>query len=501
MGLVQSDAIKTTILSFIGLSLGYINKAVLFIILLSAEQVGLMNLVITVALLFAQLSNVGTIYSTWRFFPFFRNPEKNHYGFLLLNILLVLIGISFFTSLILLFNQSIVGYYQEKSALFTSYYLWIIPLGIANVFFLLFESYLRGLYKNVLPVFLQEIVLRVLVFIILLLLAAKVIDFHVFFVLHVLVYFIPCVILLFYLFHLKELKLSIRSITVSRRFRKILISFSTISYLNSLATLLVISMDAMMIASYIGLAATGVYTTIIYLTSALMVPYRSVIRVSSTLVAKYWKEKDMVSMQEIYEKSSSIGLIVGLLGFLVLFLPINELFSFIPAYKSGISVFVILMIGKIIDMYSGLNGTIFTTSKKFKFDLIFTFLLCSLVFGLNYILIPKFGIDGAAISTSFAYVAYNILRCWYVYKLFGLQPFNVRQLKLIAVFALVVGLAVTFNHFDLFKGCNIWLVIALKEMVVLVGFILPLFLFNLEPEIVNFTKNSYSKWLKRIRNQ
>jgi len=499
MGVVQTDAIKTTILSFIGLSLGYINKAVLFIILLSAEQVGLMNLVITVALLFAQLSNVGTIYSTWRFFPFFRNPHKNHYGFLLMNMLLTGIGISFFTLLILLFNQSITAYYQEKSALFTHYYFWIIPLGVANVFFLLFESYLRGLFKNVLPVFLQEILLRVLVLILLILLALKIIDFNLFFILHVLVYFIPTLVLMIYLVRLKELKFSLRSITVPRRFRKILISFSALSYLNSLATLLVISMDAMMIASYIGLAATGVYTTIIYLTSALMVPYRSVIRVSSTLVAKYWKDKDMVSMQEIYEKSSSVGLIIGLLGFLVIYLPMSELFSFIPAYKSGMSVFVILMVGRILDMYSGLNGTIFSTSKKFKFDLYFTVLLCSLVFLLNYFLIPKYGIDGAAISTSFAYVAYNVLRCWYVYKLFGLQPFNIRQLKLIAVFAFVVGIAVTFNQLSLFENWNIWLAIGFKELVVLIGFVLPIFIFNLEPEVVNFATKSFKKWSNRIR--
>ena len=207
MGVVQKDAIKTTVLSFIGLSLGYVNKAILFIALLTVEQVGLMNLVITVGLLFAQLSNLGSIYSTWRFFPFFRNQAKNHYGFLLMNMLIVLIGISIFALLILFFNQSIIDYYSEKSKLFTHYYLWVIPLGIANIFFMLFESYLRGLYKNVLPVFLQEIFLRVLILVLLLLLAGKVIDFNQFFIAHALVYFIPCTVLLIYLIRLIYYKL------------------------------------------------------------------------------------------------------------------------------------------------------------------------------------------------------------------------------------------------------------------------------------------------------
>ncbi|NCA22309.1 MAG: hypothetical protein EBS86_14375 [Crocinitomicaceae bacterium] len=338
-----------------------------------------------------------------------------------MNILLVLIGVSIFAFLILAFNGPIVEYYNKKSPLFTSYYLWVIPLGIANVFFLIFESYLRGLFKNVLPVFLQEIFLRLLVLTGLILLSFKVIDFHQFFIFHALVYFIPSLILLVYLVQLKELSFSISSITVPRRFRKILISFSFFSYFNTLATMLVISMDAMMIASYIGLSATGVYTTMIYLTSALMVPYRSIIRVSSTFVAKHWKERNLIALQELYQKSSSVGLLIGLLGFLVIFVPIHELFTFIKDYKSGIYVFVILMVGRILDMYSGLNGTIFSTSRKFKYDLYFTILLCVMVFTMNLWLIPKFGINGAAISTSFAYVAYNVLRCYYVYHLFRLQ--------------------------------------------------------------------------------
>ncbi|NBX80199.1 MAG: hypothetical protein EBQ94_07450 [Flavobacteriales bacterium] len=499
MGVVQRDAAKTTILSFVGLSLGYLNKAVLFVALLTTEQVGLLNLVITVSMLFAQLSNLGTIYSTWRFFPFFRNESKGHYGFLLMNILLVLIGVSIFAFLILAFNGPIVEYYNKKSPLFTSYYLWVIPLGIANVFFLIFESYLRGLFKNVLPVFLQEIFLRLLVLTGLILLSFKVIDFHQFFIFHALVYFIPSLILLVYLVQLKELSFSISSITVPRRFRKILISFSFFSYFNTLATMLVISMDAMMIASYIGLSATGVYTTMIYLTSALMVPYRSIIRVSSTFVAKHWKERNLIALQELYQKSSSVGLLIGLLGFLVIFVPIHELFTFIKDYKSGIYVFVILMVGRILDMYSGLNGTIFSTSRKFKYDLYFTILLCVMVFTMNLWLIPKFGINGAAISTSFAYVAYNVLRCYYVYHLFRLQPFNWSQFKLIALFFAFLGLVEVLEYFQVFEDMNVIHTIVLKEILVFSGFIFPVYFFNLEPEIISYSKSMYQKLKGIIR--
>ena len=72
MGIVKKDALRTTLISYIGLVLGYINKAFLFILFLTTVEIGLVNLLTTTGLLFAQLSNLGSIYVTWRFFPFFQ---------------------------------------------------------------------------------------------------------------------------------------------------------------------------------------------------------------------------------------------------------------------------------------------------------------------------------------------------------------------------------------------------------------------------------------------
>lgn len=103
MGIVKKDALKTTLISYVGLVLGYLNKAFLFILFLTTIEIGLVNLLSTTGLLFAQLCNLGSIYVTWRFFPFFRNKEKRNYGFLMLNVIIVLIGIAIFSLLFFLF--------------------------------------------------------------------------------------------------------------------------------------------------------------------------------------------------------------------------------------------------------------------------------------------------------------------------------------------------------------------------------------------------------------
>ena len=505
MGIVQKDALRTTLISYFGLVLGYINKAFLFLILLTAEQVGLVNLIITVGLLFAQLANLGTVYATWRFFPFFRNESRKNYGFLLLNTLVVCFGILLFSSLFFTFQTKIAAYFSLKSPLFVAYYFWVIPLGIGTVFFMLFENHMRGLQKNILPVFLQDIGVRLSVTILLLCYALGWLNFDQFFVLHLFAYFIPAVFLCAYLVKNGELHFSLKSITVPKRFRKILLSFSSFSYLNTLAALFVISMDAMMIASILGLKQTGVYTTMVYITSAIQVPYRSMIRVSSPIIARFWKEKNMKDMQSLYEKSSSVGLLIGLLSFLAVWTTITELFSFLRAeYSEGIYALLFLMIGRMVDMYCGLNGTIFATSRKYKFDLAFTIFLCAGIFVMNLYLIPIYGIAGAAFSTGFIYVFYNFARSYYIYRVYGLHHFKWTQFRIIALFVvllvLIEGASHIFIHGQHFTTLQNLIILLIKWFLILMLFILPVVTLNLESESSRYFKKVMSGIRTRVRS-
>ena len=495
MGIVQQDAIKTSIISFAGIGLGYLNKAFLFVLLFSTTQVGLINLLLSVGLLFAQFANLGTIFTTWRFFPFFRNPSKQHFGFLFANLLLVIVGTLFFTGLLLLLKPEVVALYSKKSPLFVSYFSWIIPLGFALVLFQLFENYLRGMGKNILPVILQEIVLRVCTTLLLLLFALGLLSFQLFVAAYVILHFVPVLYLLVYLVWLKELVFSIKSIQISNRFKRLILSYSGFSYLNSLATLLVISMDALMIARYKGMAETGVYTTMLFFISALIFPYKSIMRVATPLVAKLWKERDMTGMQALYQKSSSVGLLFAITGFLGGWIVIDPLLSFAPAYHGGKWVFFFLMLGRIIDMYFGLNGVIFSTSKKFKMDLIFTFFLIISVYLVNLWLIPMYGIVGAAISTSGAYLLYNLLRGGYILSEYGLHPFKWVQIKL-----LVLGFVVFLLFWALDASTMSFLVlqpftqIVVKELLFFIVFVIPLLKLNLEPETVGYIQKTWKKW-------
>ncbi|MGV3611834.1 MAG: lipopolysaccharide biosynthesis protein [Fluviicola sp.] len=483
MGLVQKDAFRTMIISYLGIVLGYLNKGLLFVWFLKTEQIGLVNLIVTVGTLFAQLANMGSIFTVWKFFPFFKNADKRHHGFLPFILLIVLVGVLTFTVLYIGFSGQIQARYNEKSAMFNEYYYWILPIGISYVVFIVLESYLRSLYKNVVSVFAYEIVLRVVTTGLILLFILDWISFEQFVVWHSLIYIIPTLILLVYLIRINEFNLSYSSIQISKRFKRIIFQFSSFYYINSLGVVLVTSLDLMMLAEIIGLDETGVYSTVVFLSGALMVPYRSVVRVSAPLIADYWKHREMEKMKDLYQKVSSVSLVLGLGMFLMVWLNIDFLFSLLrPEYASGKWIFLMLMIGRLVDMYSGLSGAIFTTSKKYRYELVFTLILIGTVYACNLWLIPKWAGIGAAISTSIAFMAFNIGRLVFVWLIYRIHPFTRNQF-------IVIGLAaITFTAGYFTQGLinNKWIQMCFESILVMGLFVFPIYIFKLENETISY---------------
>lgn len=466
-----------------GLVLGYVNKGVLFVIYLTDAQIGLLSLILTVGLLFAQFSNLGVAYSVWRFFPFFRSKENKNFGFFQLSMLVTIAGIMVFLVLSIVFKEIICSWYIEKSKEFTDYYYWLLPIGISYSLFQTIDNFLRSLYKNVVSVIATELLMRLVVTGAIILYAMQVIDFYTLLVLHSMSFVIPTLVLVAQLFKNKELHLRISEIAIPRRFKKILLTYSLFSYFNFIGILLVLSLDVIMVASMVGLAETGVFSTIVYIVSGLLIPYKSLLRISAPFIARYWKERNMTEMKDLYTRISSISLVIGFFVFLVFWANRIELFHFLrESFQAGIPVFLILMIGRLVDMYCGINGAIFITSKKYKYDLIFTVVLLVSVVGLNFLFIPLYGMYGAALSTTIAYILYNLARLIFVFSVYGLHPFKKGQLYIIVVFLLSF---LIMEQMPVFFG-NELVSMVLKGMLVLITFIVPVYLLKLDVDVVGY---------------
>lgn len=442
MGLVQRDSFRITAISYLGVAIGYFNKVFLFTNFLSTEQVGLANLLITISVIYAQISAMGSYNITVRFFPMFHNKENGHHSFLMGLMGLAMAGFIFTTLFFVMYLKPFAYFYQSSSPLLIEYVLYIIPLAFSSLFYQLFESYLRSLKKNLVPSILHELVLRLLISISVLLFALGYISFPGFVIIYVAANCMPAVLIILYTFLIHQISFTLAMTPLLKRLGKIILAYGMFSMFNNLSIMLLGSIDSLMVAGMIDLGAAGIYTTMIFVTSVMLIPYRSMIKVTAPVVASFWRERNMEKMQELYKKASATNMVIGAGIFLLLWVNLDALFSLMPGeYGAGKMVFLFLGIGKLFDMAAGINGTILLMSKKFRYDLLFTIGLVGLAVLTNTIFIPLFGMNGAAVASMITIITFNILRIFFIKYHFNIQPFEPRQIMLPFVVLLVILIA------------------------------------------------------------
>jgi O-antigen/teichoic acid export membrane protein len=178
-----------------------------------------------------------------------------------------------------------------------------------------------------------------------------------------------------------------------------------------------------------------VFTTAVYISTALTIPARSLNKIAFPLLAEYWKQQDMPRMADFYRRTTRLNTVVGCWLALGIGLNLDFIYSLMrPEFAAGATSVLLLLAGRLFDSITGVNGLILVTSPRYRFDLVFNVSLAVAAVLLNLIFIPLYGLTGAALATLLAMTSINVARTWFVWRAYGLQPFDFR-------IPLVVGIA------------------------------------------------------------
>ncbi len=490
MGIVQRDSFRVSLISYAGAIIGFLNKVFLFTNFLDTNQVGLANLMITISLIYAQVAALGSRNIITRFFPFFNDPKQKHHGFLSGVIALAMAGFAMATLLFLGLRKPFSLIYQESSPLLVEYALYLIPLSLATLFFNIFESYLRCLYKNAIPTLAHEVILRLLITMSISLYALNLLSFPGFVAVYVGMYCLPPVMLILYSAWKGLLVIRPRWTPMLKRLGRIMLVYGLYLLLNNLSGFLLISIDSLMVAGMIDLGAAGIYTTMIFMTSVMLIPYRSMVKVSGPLVAGFWKSRAFGKMQELYKKASAGNLVVGATIFILLWVNLDSIFRFMPDdYIAGRYVFLMLGIGKLFDMSAGLNATILYTSKKYRYDLYFTIAMVAFAFVANRLFIPRWGIDGAAFASMLTLIVFNLVRIIFIWRHFRIQPFVGRQIWVPVLMVAIMGLSGLVG-----TAGPVYADIVVRSSLAMALFLFPVWRLQISPELNRWTE-ARIRWL------
>ena len=337
------------------------------------------------------------------------------------------------------------------------------------VFFISFYDVLTSISRSYLdastPIFLNEIFLKSYSLILLVLHGYKFFDFTTFLQLYVCGFLFKFLLLLFILQFIKGnlfFKLSLGALKI-----KEIVVYGFYVLIGGASVIFVSRLDMIMIGAFLGLEHVAFYTLAFYIGSVIKVPGKSIISISVPLLAKAWEEQDFKQIQTIYSKSSINQLIIGGLFFLCIWINIDAIFSILPE-KFSHGKWVVLCIGlaQLFNVATGVNGAIIINSKYYKYDLYTNLILVVITLISNYLLIPKYGINGAAMATALSVLLFNLIRLILIKLKMNLQPFSLKTLYTILILIAIYGISLYLP-----LSGNLYLDVVWKTFVVVAIFI------------------------------
>jgi O-antigen/teichoic acid export membrane protein len=440
MGIVLKQSVKTVVITYSALAFGYINTLFLFPLILSQEEIGLVRVLISVSALFATFASLGAANIPMKFFPYFKDKNKEHNGILFFILTTGSIGFILFVIIILVFKPWIASVYSLKSPLIIDYFYYLIPFTFVALYSNIFDAYIVIQQKPVVPNLIKEFLVRLFMTIWLVLLFFKLISFHIFIGNLVMGYFLCLILLIIYAKSIGVLYLRPNLNVFRSKHLKNIITFSGFALLGNAGGSLIGNIDTLILSASKGLGSTGIFTIAFFIATAIEIPKRSISQAVIPVISESNKNNDIKMLDILYKKTSINQMIAGGILFSLLWCNIDKIFKLIPHGENFIAgkwVVFWIAIAKLFDMATGVNQEIIGTSKYYKMDLIFyTFLvIIGTITGL--LLIPAYGLIGAALALAISTFLVNILRFFFILFTMKIQPFTINSLKM-----LVVGSAV-----------------------------------------------------------
>lgn len=500
MGIIIKQSFKASLFSYLGIFLGAFNNLYLFPKFIGAEGIGIINIISASASLFLPLLQVGFNNSLIKFFPVFK--DKPYFTTFITYAFLIPFLAFFLFVLSWPLSKAVFGLmFEDNASVIFQNILWVLPLTGILLFFSLFESFSRANFNIVFPTLVRNVFWRVSMTSGVLLIGFNYLEYTHLSEVLVVSWLLSLICLIVYVWGQGQLKFGFDRQLIDSKEIKEFNSFSSFVILLSLGGVLIQRIDQLMVTSYLGTSAAGVFSTAMYFATLIEIPKRSVMGIISPVLVDSFKTNNIKKVDELYKKSSLNLLIIGGVLFIGIWINVWDIFNIIPNKKDFISgVFVVFYycLARVIDMGMGCNSEIIVYSKYYKVNVPMQLVLIAVVATTNVIFIPMYGITGAAIATCVSIFIYNVIRFVYLYLKMGIQPFTKSTLIVLTILIGAVGLGelIDFNWFiDLNSMTRSVINIFTRSIIVVIPIGLVIYFLKLSDDL----NNSINGVLKKFR--
>lgn len=486
MGIVFKQSLNNSIITYFGFGIGALNTLVLYLNFMTPQYYGLIQVILSASAVLMPILAFGVPNTLVKFYSSFKNTRTTD-GFLTLMLFLPLALILPIAGITFLANDAIGSFLSKENPIVKDYVWHIFLIGMAMAYFEIFYGWAKVQMKSVFGNFMKEIFCRVGQTVLLVLLFFEFISVDFFIYALTGIYLLRTVIMKLYAYRLRMPKFvfdfpeNIGNIVV----------YSALIILGGSVAIVLLEIDKVMINQFIKIENVAYYSVAGFIAMTVAVPARSMHQITYPLTAELLNKKDKVALKNLYQRSSLTLFIVSGLLFLMILLNLNDLYEMLPeAYRNGFVIFIWLGLAKVYDAILGNNNSILYNSDYYRAVLVMGVLLAILTILLNLWLIPKFGLDGAAIASFSSFFIYNTIKLLYVKVKFDILPFTIETIK-VALLLLATGLVFYFLNFPFHPIINI----TFKSILIVVFYVAVLYRFKISEDLFGVL----SKFLRKSK--
>lgn len=441
MGIVQSQSIKNTIITFFGFGIGAINALFFYTNFLEKEYYGIVMTVLSGANILMPLMAFGAQNTLIRFFSHYKTQkEKEEFLTFMLVLplaLIIPIGLLFY----FFYDQISASWIEENPTL--KPYFWLIPfVGLFMAYFEVFYAWVKVHMKSVIGNFISEVLVRLIVMGLLFSVHFNWIEKSTCVYGIALAYFAQFVAMKIYAISVKR---PVLRFVIPENLKDI-VQYSFFIIVSGGVAVMLVDFDKVMIAQYLNVGENALYGVAIFISTVIAVPSRAMTQIVAPITAKLIAENKHDELNDLYKKSAINLQVIGGFIMILIFLNIKQMYLLIPKDYSG-GIWVVFMIGlsKFYDVLLGNNNSIIVNTKHYRTVLLFGVFTVFLMIVLNMIFIPIYGIEGSAFATLITVMIYNTIKLFYVINKMNLYPFT---MKTIYSFGILIGCFLLFYFWD-----------------------------------------------------
>jgi O-antigen/teichoic acid export membrane protein len=218
------------------------------------------------------------------------------------------------------------------------------------------------------------------------------------------------------------------------------LDFSIPAAIKDVGSIMYNRIDILMLGFFATASGIGVYNVAVVLGSAISLPLTGVNNIFPSIASNLYASGNRDDLERVYQSVTRWVVTASLPIALVIIVYRHEVLSLLgPDFLQGADILVVLLTGHFMNTVVGPSGYLLLMTDRQRLVMVNQWAFGVLNVALNYLLIMRIGVMGAAIATTITLAGLNVARLAEVYYFEGWFPYSVQLMKpLLASVGMVV---------------------------------------------------------------